>query len=232
MTSIRKRVKNNSSVLLSIGAGIGVIATAYLSGKASMHAIHILDEEGDDLQLKDKVELVWQLYIPTGIVAATTIVCVIGVKHVDARKTLAAQTALAVSQRAYESYRAQVVEEFGDRKDKIIVAKAAEKRVTETPPPIVVGGEGSVICFEGFTGRYFMSDMETLQRAVNEVNAKLLSHDYATLDDLYYQIGLDPTMTSSRAGWESPRLLALEFSTVLSKGRPCLAFDYNYVKSF
>lgn len=74
-----------------------------------------------------------------------------------------------------------------------------------------------------------MSDMETLRRAQNTLNDRLLKHDYATLDDFYHLVGLSNTSSSSEIGWKSNRLMELDFTTTLSSdGRPCLAFDYNY----
>lgn len=231
---IRRFIKDNSSVLLSAGACVGVISTAYLAGQAGYRTAHKLEAEDPTMELKEKARIVWRLYIPAGATAAATIVFVAGIKHVDGRKTLAAQTALAVSQRAYESYRAEVIEELGDRKDKKLLAKVAEKRVSDKPPPTImaVSGSGTVLCCELFTGRYFLSDMDVLNKAVNEINAKMLRHDYATLDDFYYEIGLENTIMSGEAGWSSDKLMTLEFSTVLHGSVPCLAFDYNYVKSF
>lgn len=228
---MRSFIKKNSSVLLSIGAGVGVLSTVYLSGQAGYRTAYRLENEDPNLELKEKVRLVWRLYVPAGASAATTIIFIAGIKHVDARKTLAAQTALAVSQRAYEGYRAQVIDEFGEKKDKTLLAKIAEQRLKDNPPSAIIAGSGTVLCCELFTGRYFNSDMEALNKALNEVNAKLLKQDYATLDDFYYLIGLENTTTSGQAGWDSARLLELEFSTVLSQGKPCLAFEYNYVKS-
>jgi hypothetical protein len=73
--------------------------------------------------------------------------------------------------------------------------------------------------------------METLRKAENELNARLLAHDYATFDDFYYMVGLTRTSSSSQIGWKSDKLMKLEFSTVLTEdGRPCLSFDYNYTE--
>lgn len=184
---------------------------------------------------KEQARRVWKLYVPAGAAGAATIVCLAGVKRVDGKKTLAAQAALAVSQRAYESYREEVVQELGERKDQALLAKVAEKRVGENPPSTLVitaTEDGKVLCFESFSGRYFKSSHAELIRAVNVVNARLLRDDYATLDDFYYEIGLEYTQTSGQTGWKSPRLVELEFSSILYEGKPCLAFDYNYVKSF
>ena len=73
--------------------------------------------------------------------------------------------------------------------------------------------------------------METLKKAQNEVNARLLKHDYAYLSDFYQLIGLGHTSSADNFGWMSDRQMELEFSTTLAdESRPCLAFEYNYLK--
>lgn len=229
---MRKFVKKNSSLLLAMGAGIGVLSTAYLSARAGYQTAHRLESEDPWMSNRERAKLVWRLYIPAAASAAATIVCITGVKHVDARKTLAAQTALAVSQRAYEGYREQVVEALGERKDQEFLAKSAERRVNQNSPSTIIAGSGKVLCCELYTGRYFESDMDTLNRALNELNAQLVRHDQATLDDFYYLIHLDPTSNSGETGWTSSRLVELEFSSILHDNRPVLVFEYNYVTTF
>jgi Family of unknown function (DUF6353) len=231
-STVRRNAKENSSLLLSIGAGLGVLTTAYLTGRASFQAAHVFEDKDPDMELKERVRLVWKLYVPAATAAMTTIVCVVGVKHVDGRKILAAQTALTVSQKSYEAYRDQVVEQFGIKKDQMLLANVAEKQIQDNPPSTIIAGTGTVLCCELFTGRYFNSDMETLNRVVNEINAKMLRHDYATMDDFYYALGLEFTPGSGQSGWQSDKLLELEYSSILHNGRPCLAFGYNYVKTF
>jgi hypothetical protein len=78
--------------------------------------------------------------------------------------------------------------------------------------------------------RYFLSDMESLRKAENRVNAHMLGHDYATLSEFYYEVGLQQTSVSSNLGWTSDHLLELVFSTTMHEGQiPCIAFDYNYI---
>lgn len=221
--------KENSSILFAISAGGGVIATAYLSAVAGYKTANVLAEEDPTMDLKEKARVVWRLYLPTAGASAAAIVCIAGVKRIDGSKALAAQTALAVAQQGYSQYREKIIEEFGTKKDQLIKAKVDEELVQTKPPPSIVAGSGTVLCCEAFTGRYFMSDIETLNSAVNELNAKMLRHDYATLSELYYILGLESTVVSDSSGWRSDRLLELEFSSVLHDGKPCMVFDYNYV---
>jgi len=228
----RRGVKEHSSLILSVGAGIGVIATAYLAAQAGYRTAQTLSHEDPNEDIREKAKRVWRFYIPAGATGAATIICIASVKRIDGRKTLAAQTALAIAQQSYLEYREKVIEEFGEKKDQAIVAKVAEKKIENSPPGTIVVSDGSVLCCELWTGRYFESNMQELQRAVNEVNSMMLRHDYATLWDLYYIIGLEATHVSSQAGWSSDKLLELDYSSILHKGQPVLAFDYNYVKSF
>lgn len=238
---IRRGVKENAPIILSIAGGVGVVATAYLAASASFKAANVIRFNEKDTgpasdrkqRVKERTKLVWKLYIPTGVSAVTSIACIAGANRVGIKKTFAAQAALAVSERAYSEYRDKVIEEFGPRKDQSIRDKVAADRVRDNPPsPTIISGPGNVLCCELFTGRYFTSDMEKLRRAQNDINAKVLKHDYATFDDFYYIVGLNPTTESSRLGWTSDRQMELEFSTTLSEDqRPCITFEYNYFKT-
>jgi hypothetical protein len=237
---LRTNAKEHSPIILSAAAGVGTLATAYLAGRASFQAARIIDANEAFLEpLTDRKErfiertkLVWKLYIPTAISATSTVTLIIGANRVGAKKALAAQTALTVSQQLYSEYRDKVIEEYGERKDQSIRDSIAEDRVKNSPGSgLVISGPGNVLCCELFTGRYFNSDMETLRKSQNDINAKLNAHDYATFDDFYYMVGLSKTSSSSQIGWKSTKLMALEFSTVLTEdGRPCLAFEYNYTE--
>jgi hypothetical protein len=243
--ALRRATKNQGPLLLSVAAGVGTLTTAYLAGKASFTAAEIIqnDEElkppydNKKDQFKGRAKLVWKLYIPTAISAGCTIACIASSNRVATKKTLAAHSALAVTQRAFGEYRDKVIDEFGARKDESVRAKVAADRVAANPPPaegMVIAGAGNVLCFEQHTGRYFMSDMETLLSCQNKLNSKLLKHDFQTLSDWYYLIGLEATSLSHEVGWSASRgLMEIEPIAILSEDkRPCIAFDYNYVEVF
>jgi Family of unknown function (DUF6353) len=239
--AIGKGLKAHSPVILTATAGLGVISTACLTGVASYQAALAIkakeDVHGTPTERKERiierVKLVWKLYIPAGISTVGTIGAIIGANRLEAQKTIAAHAALAFTEQAYAEYRNKVIEEYGVRKDQSIRDNVVDAQVKATAPSkeVLVSGPGNVLCCELFTGRYFTSDMETLRRVTNNINAKMMTHDYATLSDFYYYVGLDQTTESSAIGWESSRLMDLIFSTALTKdGRPCITFEYNYTK--
>lgn len=236
---LRTNTKEHAPIILSVMAGVGTLSTAYLTATASFVAADVIRRHEETRLMPDdpkelfieRAKLVWRLYIPSAISATSTIACIVGANRIEAKKTLAAQAAFAVSERVYSEYRDKVIQEYGERKDQSIRDKVAEDRVKNNPPAetMVIAGPGTVLCCEMYTGRYFHSDMETLRKAENKINARALMHDYATFDDFYYMIGLANTTTSGQMGWKSGKLMELRFSSVLTEdGRPCLAFDYNY----
>lgn len=236
-----KVLSSNSSPILAAFGVSGVLATAYLAARASFKASRIIQveqhredlaEKGHPLDTKEKAKLVWKEYIPAAVSGTVTISCIIFGERIGARRTAAAYSLLTVSEKAFVEYKDKVVEQLGVNKEQKIRDEIAQDRVTMTSGQgIVIVGTGNVLCYEVHTGRYFNSDMETLRKAQNTINAKIISEMEATLDDFYHLVKLDRTSYSSDIGWNSDKLMELEFSTVLAKdGRPCLSFEYNYVR--
>lgn len=214
-----------------------MLATTYLSARGSFKAAEALRIAGlvaeEPLTKKDKVKLVWKFYIPTGISVGLTIGSIITGAKIGQKRTAAAYSVLAVTERAFDEYKTKVVEQLGEKKEQAIRDEIAQDHVNANQPGVVVVGSGSVLCQEMHTGRYFNCDMETLRRAENRINAKLIREIEATLSDFYYMVGLPTTQFSSSTGWDVDKMLMLRFSTSITEdGRPCLVFDYNYLRPF
>jgi hypothetical protein len=70
--------------------------------------------------------------------------------------------------------------------------------------------------------------VEALRKAQNTINGLLLKHQtYVTLNELYDLLELPYTSESSEVGWNTERLLELEFSAIISEGRPCISVGYS-----
>jgi len=235
-------VKHNSPVILSSAAAAGVVSTAYLAARASFKASERIrakeftagPHSDPKRRLKERAGYCWTLYIPAAASGVMTLGCIVAGTKIGNKRAVAAQAAFILTERAYSEYRDKVIEEFGEKGDKKVRDGLAEDRVRNTPPrqEVVLAGSGNTLCCELYTGRYFLSDMETLRKAVNDLNSKLLRQDYASMEEFYYLIGLEPTDYSSDVGWNSDKLMELEFSPVLAEdGRPCLAFSYKHFRS-
>ena len=243
--NVEKAVRNNSTTILTAIGVSGTISTAYLAGRASFEAankIMMFEIEGgvqpdSKERIKERLGLVWKLYIPATASGVITITCIVGATRIGNRKAAALTAAYSLSEKAFVEYREKVIEKLGERKEQTVRDEIAQAKVDRSEPPctrdVVLVGPGNVLCFEGYTGRYFMSDMESLRKAQNDINAKLMRDDTASLSDFFYIIGLPYTSFSSHVGWNSNKLMELRFSTVMSEDqRPCISFEYNYINPF
>jgi hypothetical protein len=203
-----------------------------LAGRAGYQAAHKLESEPADMTLVERAKKTWKVYVPAGISGVLTTACIVGASRATNRRTAAAVTAYSLTERAFSEYREKVVEQIGKGKEQKLRDEVAQDRITRNPPSqVIITSGGDVLCCELFTHRYFKSDMETLKQAQNKINYKILQLLYVTLEDFYDLIDLPHTSNSSNLGWDSDKLMELQFSTILSEGgEPCLAFDYNYTK--
>lgn len=232
---------NSPEIMSALGIG-GVVGTAILAGKASFNAARAIDREQYhidrmpapyELTAKEKFKLVWKLYVPTSLSGSVTIAAIVLASKGNGRRTAAAVAAYSLTERAFSEYKEKVVEQIGTNKEQKVRDEIAQDHVTKNPPSkeVVILGGGSVLCCELLTHRYFRSDMETLRKAQNDINAVALAQNYVALSDFYDILELPNTSESDNIGWDSERLMELRFSSVISEdGEPCLAFEYNYTK--
>lgn len=229
-----RSIKTNSPVILAVVGAAGVVVTAVLASKASFEAAKDLEEADPQPETTmEKAKIIWPRYIPAGVSGTVTVVSIIGSNRIGNKKTAAAMTAYSLAERAFGEYREKVAEQFGERKEQNVRDEIAKDVIKNYPPSkeVIIAGSGHVLCCELMTRRYFMSDMETLRRAQNDVNMNVVNSLYATLSEFYHLVGLSQTSHSDEIGWDSDKLMVLEFSTILTEdGKPCLAFNYNYTK--
>lgn len=226
-------VDNSPAILTAIGI-TGTVTTAYLTGKASVKAHRILEEQRktiDDMTVREETKLVWKVFAPPVVSGAATITCIICATRIGTRRAAAMAAAYSVSEKAWAEYKEKVVEKLGHEKEEKIRAEVAQNRIDKNPVStreVIITGGGDVLCYDSISGRYFQSNVETLRRAQNDINQQILTDMFASLYDFYNKIGLPTTPYSNEVGWNADVLLELEFSTVLAEdGRPCISLEYR-----
>ena len=235
-----KLIADNSPAILTIVAVTGTLTTAFLTGKATFKAAEVIEHEKERLaiyknsrhiEFKDEFKLVWKLYIPSAGSCLMTIVCVVGANRIGSRRAAAVAAAFSISEKAIAEYKDKVIERVGDVKEQKIRDEIAQDHVDRDPVggrEVIITGNGEVLCYDQFSGRYFKSAYETLKKAQNDINYKLISDDYASLSDFYDKIGLAPTAYSEEVGWRVETKLELEFSACLSEDqRPCISIGFH-----
>ena len=88
---------------------------------------------------------------------------------------------------------------------------------------------GDVKCYERFTGRVFSSNKDKLIKITNELNRRMRSENYISLNDFYDELDLTNTGLGYELGWNIDRgYIEPKFSAQLdSDGKPCLVLDFE-----
>jgi hypothetical protein len=226
-----KFVLDNSPTILTVLGATGTLTTAFLTAKATFKAASILSEEPPELATKEKAKLVWRVYIPPAVSATITVTAIIAAHRISAGRAAALAAALSLSDKAFEEYKSKVLEKMGDKKERAVREEIAQDRLDRDPVSkreVIIAGNGDVLCYDSYTGRYFTSSMEALRRAENKINHRLIHEHYASLSDFYEEVGLPTTVISEELGWNLDHMLELDISAGMSDdNRPCLVLGFG-----
>lgn len=239
---LEKLAVDNSPVLLTAIGVAGTIGTAVLTHRAATKAEQLRQQEYDDRLAvtgltgfvkptrKENFQRSWKLYIPPVISGTVTIGAIVMANHIGTKRAAAMAAAYTISEKAYTEYREKVVEKLGEKEENNIRNSIVEDRVRKDPPAegnVMFLGDGDHLFIEMYTGRYFRSSREKVQKAVNEVNYMINTHGYASVSEFYREIGLPVTSVSDSVGWNSDKLMAVEYQAVLSEdGQPCVGINF------
>lgn len=235
--SLKTAIKKHSPEILT-GIGIaGMITTTVMAVRATPKALILIEERKEEigaekLEAMDMVKTTWACYIPAVITGTLSVVCLIGASSVNARRNAALATAYTLSESALKDYQGKVIEMFGEKKNEAVKDAVAKDKVEKNPVvtrEVIITEKGNTLCYDAISGRYFKSDIEKIKKAECELNRQMLDDMYVSLNDFYYEIGLDGVKLGDELGWNvDSGYIDLSFSSQLaSDGTPCLVIDYS-----
>ena len=131
---------------------------------------------------------------------------------------------------AFREYKDKVIETLGADKEEKITQDIAEDRIKAATPAAqaIILGTNDVLCYDMLTGRLFKSDVETIRRAVNDLDAQVLTDQYASLNEFYILVGLDTVMVGEEMGFNIDHRPELQLGSYLNDcGQPCLAISFK-----
>lgn len=236
-TNVRNGIVKHSPEILT-GLGIaGMVTSTVLAVKATPKALRLIEHEKEAKEVEsltpvETVKTAWKCYIPATATAAVSVACLIGASSTNLKRNAALATAYKISETAFSEYREKVIESIGEKKERTIKEKVHKNRIEQNPvskTEVVITENGSTLCYDYSTGRYFKSDIDRIKRAVNEINRRLLIHNYISVNEFYDEIGLASIKEGDRLGWNiDGGLIELEYSSHLSDtGAPCLVIDFR-----
>ena len=227
--------KNSPTILIAIGVS-GMIVSTGFAIEATPKAVKLIERKKEELK-KEKLEplevvkTVWKCYIPTAITCVLSSACIIGANSVNAKRNAALATAYTISETALREYKDKVVETIGEKKEQSIrdaIVKDQIDRNPMTKNEVIFTGKGTTKCYDPWSSRYFDHDPEKIRKAINDLNYQLINDGYVTLNDFYYDIGLEETKSGAILGWGVEKgQVRFRFSSQVSDNEvPCLVLEF------
>lgn len=229
---------------ISIGIGItGMITSTILAVKATPTAIEKIEKrkeelECDKLSTVDTVKETWKDYAPAVGVGVASIACILYGTSVNLKRNTALATVYSVAEDTLKEYQKKTIELVGEEKYNEIREEVSKSRAKKNPVAIkdefpddariITTGEGDTLIYDSFSGRYFRSSRNAIDRAVNTVNKNLLNEMSVSVNDLYNEMNVPTIYAGSVIGWVSDyELIEVTYdSDVDSNGVPYLILDY------
>lgn len=231
---VRKLDEKSPEILIGIGL-TGMLTSTVLAVKATPKALDIIRDEEDyrdeELTKLDKVKLTWRCYVPSAIGYCASAACIIGANSVNAKRNVVLASAYKVSEAVMLEYRDKVIETIGEEKEKEIresISKDRVERDFSENKVVVVGREGN-LCYDSLSGRYFKSNIDKIERVVNELNYRLMNENILSLNEFYNELGLANTELGYEKGWEvSNGLIDISFDSIITEdNQPCIVLEFN-----
>ena len=219
----------NAPALLTAFGAVGTVTTAVLAAKGGFDAADIIrthhkdlnadwdPDEGDELVVLSKTEmlkLTWLCYLPAAATGVVTVSSIILAHTVSSRRAAVIAAAYALNENKLDEYQDKIKEKFGIKKENDAREEIVQDQVNRHAEGIVFGGiEGKVIIHDEYSGRFFWSTVEEVNKAVNIVNREINQNNSATSSDFYDVLDLAHVTTSDEFGWNSAEALELVWTT-------------------
>ena len=228
--------KRSPEILTGIGIA-GMITTTVIAVRATPKALVLIEDkkienDTDKLTPVETIKATWTCYIPAAVTGCISVFCLIGASSVNVRRNAALATAYTLSESALKEYQEKVIETIGEKKEQSVRDSIAKDRVEQDPvtsKEVIITEKGNTLCYDVISGRYFKSDIDKLKKVENELNRQMRDEMYISLNEFYYEIGLNPISIGDDLGWNIDHgYIELSFSSQLAdEGKPCLVIDYQ-----
>lgn len=233
--------KNRPTIMTALGVS-GMIFSVVWTVKSTANATHIIDKEKekrktDKIPVKDIIKLTWKQYWPVAACVTISTGCLVFGAVDNNKRQAALATAATLAQSSLQEYRMKTKEVIGPKKEQEIVDKISQDKVNKTydesKNSVVITGNGDSLFYEPISGRYFKSNWNKIMNAANNLNADALGGtcDEITLNDWFFELGLEPTAMGEKLGWkisDRNKLIKIRPTSALTPDKvPCGAIYYE-----
>lgn len=192
-------VDHSPEILTAIGT-VGLIVSGIMAVNETPRAMDILEahladkEENDEpysLSTKEKIQDCWKVYLPSILMATGSVACIIFARRIDSSRAAALATAYKMSEEALMRLEDATKDEFGERKLKRLEEKGEIKEMESQPlDDIHDTGMGNELFYECYTGTFFRSSINAIDKALNSYTKEILDDDYSDINGWITRLGL------------------------------------------
>lgn len=238
LKTVKSVITANSPVLL-VGATItGVVATGVLAAKAGYKARGIVDEAQvekgpEPLTTQEKVQLTWLCYAVPAVTGASTIASCLGVHFIHTKRHAALAGLYAISAGKLDDYKDMAEEALTGKKKQEFQDGLAQKSADRDPlinNEVIITEGGTQLCHDDFSGRWFQSNMNLIDKAVNDANSILIDEGELDLNMFYDRLGLPPLPAGNDFGWSRAKTdrIVVNFGNITTPdGRPAIDISFR-----
>lgn len=238
LTHIGYSLKKNAPTIMSITAGVGVVVTSVLSGRATVKANEKIKkhhkETGEPLTKVETVIKVAPAYILPATSAAITILCIFGSNFLNQKRQAAIAGAYIFLDKSFKEYKKKVKEIYGENADEKIEEEIAEDHYEMAP---LKKDDSKELFYDLFSKRFFESTKEAVMAAEYHFNRNFILKETIFLNELYDFLGLSQVPYGDCIGWDL--YLAGDFygykwidfnhcRKKLKDGREYIVIEYEY----
>lgn len=229
--------KYSPGILTGIGIA-GMIGATFMAVKATPKALYLIETKKEETEVEEltpieTIKTCWTCYIPATLTTVLSAVCLIGASTVSAKRNAALATAYSISEAALREYQEKGVEVVGEKKEKAVRDAVAKNQIERDPVTksevVIIDSNSNTLCYEPLSGRYFKSTIDKIKKAEIKLDRQMIQEMYVSLNDFYWEIGLDGTDLGDKMGWNlSKGYMDLSFSSQLADdGTPCAVIVYG-----
>lgn len=242
---LKRTIKSAGRVLTKYSPGIltgigitGMIGATFMAVKATPKALYLIEAKKEESEVEEltpveTIKTCWKCYIPATLTTVVSAACLIGASTVSAKRNAALATAYSISEAALREYQEKVVEVIGEKKEKVVRDAVAKDQIERDPVTksevVIIDSNSNTLCYEPLSGRYFKSTIDKIKKAEIKLDRQMIQEMYVSLNDFYWEIGLDGTDLGDKMGWNlSKGYMDLSFSSQLADdGTPCAVIVYG-----
>lgn len=207
---LKAKAYNNRSIILTGGAIIGLGATAIFTAKGQMKADEIVAKK-NPVDRKDLIKSTYKCYIPAAISGVLTLICIVTSQYISRKEIAGLAASLGVLAANRDQLEKAIKEKYGEdalvelrerilpyKKPEVKDGKEADRFSAEET------GNGDLLCYEGYSGRWFRSSKEAVIKAEEEYNLRFKDGEYLSFNDLYELLGIKSSSFGNKFGYPNP----------------------------